>query len=40
MKHTKGNKTIDISLTFKMCNDLVEDLNDFMDNNVGDENCE
>ena len=40
MKHTKGNKTIDISLPFKMCSDLVEVLNDFMDTNGGDENCE
>ena len=33
IKHTKGNKSIDISHPFKMCQDLVEILNEFMEVN-------
>ena len=33
IKHTKGNKTIDISLPFKKCNDLLEIIQEFMDVN-------
>ena len=33
IKYTKGNKTIDISLPFKKCNDLLEIIQQFMDVN-------